>query len=71
LLLQLCDELELRCNWAIYAEEFQLALRWSNWRVEACELKCDPEETITAFERKYVASGHALYQVRAWPDASG
>ncbi len=67
LLLSSCESVELRCNWSIYAQEFAQALQWSGWRADQKELALTPVDTITAFERKYLASGHTLYQVCGSP----
>ena len=57
-------ELELRTNWRVYAEEFALALAAAGARVGGCEA-IDAGEPLTPFERKYAASGHALWRCRA------
>ncbi|MEQ8660151.1 MAG: SAM-dependent methyltransferase [Gammaproteobacteria bacterium] len=63
--------LELRTNWAIYAEEFAAALRWWCGLVVAAEAWC-PACAESAFERKYLDSGHALQRVVATlPPADG
>lgn len=67
-LLALGGELVLRCNWRVYAEEFALALEVAGGRrppVRAIE----PREPLSLFERKYRASGHALYELRVNPAA--
>ena len=61
-LIALGGRLELRTNWAVYAEEFAAALAlWCalDVTVEAWR----PDAPASAFERKYLASGHALYRV--------
>lgn len=53
--------IECRSNWRIYVEEFALAARLlvsRNATVEAFV----PEVPMTPFERKYLASGHALFR---------
>lgn len=54
------DYLECRSNWRIYIDEFATALRLAGReaRVEPWE----PEAPVTPFERKYAASGHALWR---------
>jgi len=61
-LLRLGGRLEMRCNWKLYAEEFAFAVnRLSGTRIEPVRLrKPDP---VSACERKYRDSGHALYSV--------
>jgi tRNA (guanine-N7-)-methyltransferase len=55
--------LELRTNWRVYAEEFAHALTLVIDRPIAVEgLEVGPEP-ISPFERKYQASGHALWRV--------
>lgn len=52
--------LECRSNWHIYIEEFAMALR-----LLGAEAQCEsylPSTTITPFEKKYLASGHALWR---------
>lgn len=62
-LLALGGTLELRTNWQIYADEFAqtLALAGRSPRIE----RLVPDEPLTPFERKYQASGHALWVCRA------
>jgi tRNA (guanine-N7-)-methyltransferase len=62
-LLALGGRLELRSNWEIYAREFAVAL-------DVAGVDCHVEPLaepsgISAFERKYQASGHALWRVQA------
>lgn len=61
-LLSLGGEIELRCNWKIYALEF----------AQAIELACDilvkvqnfqTETAVSPFERKYLGRGQQLYSV--------
>jgi len=62
-LLALGGELEMRSNWKIYGEEFAAALAVAG---HVPELDAVPEgEALTPFERKYRASAHALWRVRA------
>ncbi|HET6631144.1 MAG TPA: class I SAM-dependent methyltransferase [Rhodanobacteraceae bacterium] len=62
-LLALGGELELRCNWRVYAQEFAEALGIAGR--DAAPERFVPGEPLTPFERKYAASGHALWRVRA------
>jgi tRNA (guanine-N7-)-methyltransferase len=60
-LLELSGVLECRSNWRVYVEEFCFAVRASTGR----EIRCEsflPASPLTPFERKYQASGHALYR---------
>ena len=66
-LLQLSPVTELRTNWDIYAREFAEAAHVAG---EALSLKLDvelsafnPENSETAFERKYQTAGQELYRV--------
>lgn len=68
-MLALGGVLEMRCNWAIYAREFQEAVLWTcpgaeTW-LEAASFEQEWGEIETPFGRKYSASGHTLYRVRA------
>jgi len=61
-ILALGGTIELRTNWRIYAEEFAQALA-----LAGIESRCEPfmpQEPLTPFERKYAASGHALWRCR-------
>ena len=61
-LLALGGQLEMRCNWKIYADEFAFAVsRFLGRPVEAIRLAVD--EPLSPFERKYRDSGHDLYLV--------
>ncbi len=68
-LVKLSPELELRTNWKTYADEFRLALEIANEklhrysRIDAERLF--PDTPISAFERKFTESGHALWRVTA------
>lgn len=55
--------LEVRSNWDVYIEEFAAALEL--YGVRANIDKITPDQPITAFERKYHASGQALWQLVA------
>ncbi len=62
-LLGLGGDLELRTNWPVYAQEFALAARLLGVADAAVE-PWQPSQPGTAFERKYLAAGQALYRVR-------
>lgn len=62
-MLALGGPIELRTNWAVYAGEFAAALRIAG--VAAGAQAFVPEVPLTPFERKYRASGHALWRVLA------
>ena len=62
--IDLGGELVMRTNWHVYAQEFALALQaYTGACVSMAELKIT--HAISAFEKKYSASGHALYEVKA------
>jgi tRNA (guanine-N7-)-methyltransferase len=67
-ILALGGAIELRTNWRVYAEEFSLALQIARV-ANSCEAFTS-DEPLTPFERKYQASGHALWRVRARSDRS-
>jgi len=60
-LLALGGVLECRSNWRIYVEEFCLAVETVTKHPARCEIYT-PERALTPFERKYGASGHALFR---------
>lgn len=62
ILIDSCQQIELRTNWDIYAKEFQSALRELGKRTK---LQSVPIDTfpISPFERKYKLSGHELFTV--------
>ena len=62
-ILGLAETLEMRCNWSIYAEEFARACELISGRRPATGY-LHLAEPISAFERKYHASGHRLYWCR-------
>ena len=69
-LLMLGGQLEMRCNWNVYAQEFAAAAN----RVlgASSSPRCVGESAITSpFERKYRASGHALYSVSVPCEGAG
>lgn len=55
--------LECRSNWKIYVEEFCLAVHLLRGLAVDCEPFL-PAQAMTPFERKYLASGHALWRAR-------
>lgn len=62
-LVGLGGELELRCNWRLYAQEMRIAL--IAFGVSGDVVEIEPEKPISLFEAKYAASGHALWQLTA------
>ncbi|MDR0440527.1 MAG: methyltransferase domain-containing protein [Candidatus Accumulibacter sp.] len=60
-LLELGGLLECRSNWRIYVEEFCFAVGALSGREARCETFI-PASPLSPFERKYHASGHALYR---------
>jgi tRNA (guanine-N7-)-methyltransferase len=60
-LVALGGRLECRSNWDIYMEELALALGWASGLAVAVEA-WQPAQPLTPFERKYQASGHALWR---------
>ncbi|SHH79418.1 tRNA (guanine(46)-N(7))-methyltransferase TrmB [Ferrimonas marina] len=62
-LLALGGKLELRSNWRIYLEEFQLALAEAGQQAEFAPLPDEPP--LTPFERKYGQSGQPLHRLVA------
>jgi tRNA G46 methylase TrmB len=61
-LLALGGEIELRCNWEIYALEFARAVRIATGP-EVGIKQIRPEHGISPFETKYLERGHRLYSV--------
>jgi len=66
-LLALGGEIELRCNWKIYAQEFALAVNYA-LHTSVAEVKIKPENGISPFEQKYLERQHSLYGVRVPAD---
>jgi tRNA (guanine-N7-)-methyltransferase len=62
-ILKLGGELIVRSNWALYVEEFALALQIAG--VEAKPYLYHFEQAMTPFERKYRASGQKSWQLVA------
>ena len=59
-LLALGSAIELRTNWHVYAEEFA-----ETAGLAGLDVRCEaftPDDPLTPFERKYAASGHALWR---------
>ncbi|WP_096087717.1 tRNA (guanine(46)-N(7))-methyltransferase TrmB [Agaribacterium haliotis] len=62
LLPKLAQKTELRSNWRIYLEEFELC--WRHLGAGETQLnELAVQEPLTLFERKYLNSGQALYQL--------
>jgi tRNA (guanine-N7-)-methyltransferase len=61
-LVGLGGRLECRSNWPIYLRELSFALQRMTRKSARCEAHL-PDRPMTAFERKYLASGHALFRV--------
>jgi len=59
LLVKLGGQLELRCNWQIYAEEFGVALAIAGQQPAVAVI--NDREPLSLFERKYRDSGHTLW----------
>lgn len=59
-LLGLGGTLELRSNWRLYVEEFARAVHIAGHHARVCPVDANAEP-LTLFERKYRASGHALW----------
>ena len=62
-LLGLGGEIELRCNWEIYALEFARAVNFVSGATIEIE-KFEPESGISPFEQKYLERGQPLFLVR-------
>lgn len=56
--------IECRSNWQIYVEEFAGALSLLSGQTVSCE-PYTTNAPVTPFERKYLASGHALWRCLA------
>ncbi len=61
LLPELGGIMECRSNWRVYVEEFAWALGCVTGRSVECE-RWEAAVPLTPFERKYKASGHALFR---------
>jgi tRNA (guanine-N7-)-methyltransferase len=62
-LLALGGEIELRCNWEVYAQEFARAAGLATGAIAAVE-QIKPDTPVSPFERKYHERGQTLYVVR-------
>jgi hypothetical protein len=70
-LLGLGGELEVRSNWRLYLEEWQVVLESLGIASRLSPLAPTPEAPLSPFEGKYLASGHACYALRAALGAGG
>jgi tRNA (guanine-N7-)-methyltransferase len=61
-LLSLGGEVEMRCNWRVYAMEFALAIEQATGSSVAVKV-IEPECGISLFEQKYLDRGQRLYSV--------
>ena len=61
-LLSLGGEIEVRCNWEIYALEFALAVQMATGEVIAAK-RIQPKSGVSPFEQKYLERGHQLFSV--------
>ena len=59
-LIGLGGAVELRTNWGIYAQEFQLACE--QWGLDGALVALENPAGMTLFERKYAARGDTLWQ---------
>lgn len=67
-MVHLCQNIELRTNWEIYAREFQWALSYYGVTMAITKTmgtitKEQPDLAISLFERKYQLSGHQLFKL--------
>lgn len=69
-LLALGGEIELRCNWRIYAQEFAQAVNYTlNTGVTVVDLQAD--SGISPFEQKYLKRQQSLYAVKVPANDTG
>lgn len=61
-MISLCNQIELRTNWQIYAEEFKQALEIVTNKKALLD-SIEVTDFISPFEKKYYDSGHELYRV--------
>lgn len=61
-LVKLSENIEVRSNWRIYLEEFQIALNHYGLASQIVEFKV--ENPITPFEKKYSNSGQQIFQLK-------
>jgi len=62
-LLALGGEIEMRCNWVLYAQEFARAAGIATGAIFGVE-RIMPDIAVSPFERKYLERGQSLYSVR-------
>ncbi len=62
-LLALGGEIEMRCNWEIYALEFSQAVNYASGTVVKVN-SFQPESGISPFEQKYLERGQSLFSVK-------
>ncbi len=65
-LLQVCDCLIMRTNVSVYAREWHQALHYCGYTqatLNELDLAQTCQQPLTAFEKKYAASGHPLFEV--------
>ena len=65
-LLLLSPNLQIRTNWSLYAREFVSCVSAIPSRIFSID-EFRPTSPQTAFERKYVASGHTIYKINVYP----
>ena len=68
-LLSLGGEIELRCNWEIYALEFALAVSIATGETFNAK-RIQPDHGMSLFEEKYLQRGHPLFAVQVPDEAS-
>lgn len=61
-LLALGGEIEMRCNWAVYAQEFAKASAIATGADIRAEI-IEPDKGISPFEKKYLERGQSLFSV--------
>ena len=62
-LLSLGGEIEMRCNWEVYALEFARAVSIASG-VDVSAKRFQPDTGMTPFERKYLEREQALFEVK-------
>ena len=73
-LLSLGGEIEMRCNWQIYAQEFAFAVSLAtgmNIEVESFQREEKTAKAISPFEQKYLERGQDLYSVKVSDSIAG
>lgn len=69
-LLRISKTLILRSNWKLYVQEFSYAYKLATGR--ECQIqKILPNPIMSPFEKKFLASGHALYEVEIHNELNG